>query len=233
MIVQSDILVLFIAYVYIFFIIILAILLQKYRGVSSKMTRHIIHIFAGNSILLLPLFSTWWYPFTIPVCLAFIVALGFTFKVGDFLNIMVDNSYYSYLHRLGPLYYIISIGLLVTFTWNFKIVGMAAVLIMAWGDGSAAALTSKIKHRHKFPFSDKTVEGSLIMFLSSILGICIAYLVSSLTGSFQIKLMYAVTFILTGALVGTVTEALSIGPLKPFDNFTVPILSALALSLLY
>ncbi len=197
------------------------------------MTRNIIHIFAGNSILLLPLFSTWWYPFTIPLCLAFIVGLGLIFKVGEFHNVMIDTSYYSYLHALGPMYYIISIGLLVPLTWNFKTVGMAAVLIMAWGDGSAATLASKIKHRHKFPFSDKTVEGSLIMFLSSILGICIAYLVSSLTGSFQIRFMHALTFTLTGALVGTVTEALSIGPLKPFDNFTVPLLSALALSLLY
>lgn len=224
-----DIVLVAVIYVYVFSIIMLAYFLKDKFGLSPKSTRHIIHVFAGDSILTLPLFSSWWYPFMLPLGLAFIVGLGLTRRDGMFRGVMVEESGYSRLHTFGPLYYVISIGLLVPLTWNIKPVGMAAVMIMAWGDGAAAALAPKIPNRHRYPFSNKTVEGSLIMLLSALLGSVLAWIIGIYTGTTLIGSFKALTIALIGAIIGTVAEALSIGPLKPFDNFTVPLVSALAM----
>ncbi|MBS7645729.1 MAG: hypothetical protein QXR65_08350 [Candidatus Bathyarchaeia archaeon] len=217
-----------IIYLYVVSLIALAYFLRSKRGLSSKTTRHMIHIFAGDSILSLPLFSSWWYPFTLPLGLSFMVGLGLA-RGGALRRLMVEESGYSRLHVFGPLYYVISIGLLVPLTWDLKPVGMAAVMIMAWGDGAAAALAPRIRNRHKYPFSDKSVEGSLIMLLSAFLGSLLAWVVAAYAGATLMEPPRFLMVAFAGAAAGTVVEALSIGPLKPFDNFTVPLISALTM----
>lgn len=227
--VNFDVILTVTVYIYVFFIIGLVYLLRGRLSLSSKATRNIIHILAGDAILSLPWFSSWWYPFTLPLGLAFIVGLGLTIGDGAFRGLMVGESGYSRLHAFGPLYYVISIGLLVPLTWGSKPVGMAAVMIMAWGDGAAAALAPRIRNRHRYPFSDKSVEGSLIMLLFASLGSLLAWMVAAYTGAILVEPFKAIITALAGAAVGTIVEALSIGPLKPFDNFTVPLISALAM----
>ncbi|MGC8849400.1 MAG: diacylglycerol/polyprenol kinase family protein [Candidatus Bathyarchaeia archaeon] len=217
-----------IIYLYVFSLIALVHFLRSKLGLSSKATRHAIHIFAGDSILSLPLFSSWWYPFTLPLGLSFMVGLGLM-RGGAFRGLMVEESEYSRLHVFGPLYYVISTGLLVPLTWGFKPVGMAAVMIMAWGDGAAAALAPRIQSRHRYPFSDKSMEGSLIMLLFAFLGSILAWMVAAYAGATPMEPYKILRIAFAGAAAGTIVEALSIGPLKPFDNFTVPLISALTM----
>ncbi|MEM2122685.1 MAG: hypothetical protein QXE79_03515 [Candidatus Bathyarchaeia archaeon] len=217
-----------IIYIYVFSLIALAYLLRGKLDLSSKATRHMIHIFAGDSILSLPLFSSWWYPFMLPLGLSFMVGLGLV-RGEAFRRLMVEGTEYSRLHIFGPLYYVISIGLLVPLTWNFKPVGMAAVMIMAWGDGAAAALAPRIHNRHRYPLSDKSIEGSLIMLLFASLGSLLAWMIAVYTDAIVVEPFKALIIALFGSAVGTIVEALSIGPLKPFDNFTVPLISASAM----
>jgi len=125
----------------------------------------------------------------------------------------------------------VSAAILIPLTWNMMAVGMAAVMIMAWGDGSAALIAPKIKGRHKYPWSDKSFEGSLLVLGFGFVGALIAWTVGYMTGVTSLSMSRIVIVSFIGAVVGCLAEAASIGPLKPFDNFTVPILSALAMFL--
>lgn len=145
---------------------------------------------------------------------------------------MVEEGEYSRLHALGPIYYALSILILVPLTWDLKAVGMAAIMIMAWGDGAASAIAPKLKKLHKYPFGDKTVEGSLIMFLFGFLGAGIAWTIGVAAGSPPVLKTVGLGIALVGATVGTLVEAVTVGWAKPFDNLTVPFSSALAMWLL-
>lgn len=204
---------------------------NKYR-LSPIISRHIIHLFCGNTMLLLPFFTAWIYPFLIPLGMGMLVGIGLASKKGGGIRaLMVDNSQYSRLHAFGPLYYIVSIGMLVPFTWEKMVVGMAAVMIMAWGDGSASLIASKIKGRHKYPWSDKSIEGSFLVLIFGFLGAFLAWMVATLTGVSSLSMTMVLTVSFLGAIIGAIVEGASIGPLKPFDNFTVPLLSALVMYL--
>lgn len=218
-------------YGFVFAVLALSKLLVDRYGYSPRLTRHAIHLFAGPTILLLPCFSSWVYPFTLPLGMTVILTLGLL-RPSALRRVMVDESGYSSLHALGPLYYTLSILVLVPLTWGLKAVGMAAVMIMAWGDGAASTLTSKLHRRHRYPFSEKTVEGSLIMFLFGLVGASAAWIIGAHTGSPPISPITGFKLALAGATVGTMAEAITVGWAKPFDNLTVPFSSALAMALL-
>ncbi|MEM4246118.1 MAG: hypothetical protein QW390_02355 [Candidatus Bathyarchaeia archaeon] len=227
-----DVLLLVIVYLYVLGVIAGVRWLKSRRSLPPQVSRQMIHIFAGDPMLLLPLFTAWWYPFLIPLGLGVAVGLGLATRGSGLRSIMVDESSHSRLHALGPLYYVISIGVLVPLTWGVKAVGMAAVMMMAWGDGSAAALASRIAGRHRYPFSDKSVEGSLIMLGFSLLGGLAAYGACYCMGSLPAPLARWAVAASAGAVAATLAEALTVGPLKPFDNFTVPFAAALIMALL-
>lgn len=209
-------------YVYVLVLIIAAEFARHRLSLRSAFTRHIIHLFAGASILVLPLCSEWYYPFMIPVGLGLVVGLALTFAKFSFITTaMVDEKEHTHAHAYGPLYYIISIGVLTLVGWSRRDLIMASVMIMAWGDGAASTFAPLIRNRHKYSFSEKSIEGSILMFLAGLLGSSLALLVFS-SLSTPIPLVRLLLTATVGSLVGTVVELLSIGPLQPFDNFTVP-----------
>ncbi len=109
---------------------------------------------------------------------------------------------------------------------------MAATMVMAWGDGAASAITPSLKNRHLHLFSDKSFEGSAMMSVFAFLGALVSYALALFTGITSANLMSIIILCFLGALVGTVAEALTIGPIRPFDNFTVPFGCAIALFLI-
>lgn len=218
-------------YGYVFAVLAFSKLLVERYDYPPRLTRHAIHLFAGPTILLLPCFSSWVYPFTLPLGITFILALGLA-RPSALRKVMVDEFSYSSLHALGPLYYALSILILVPLTWGVKAVGMAAVMVMAWGDGAASTLTSRLQRRHRYPFSEKTVEGSLLMFLFGLAGASAAWAIGVHAGSPPISMLDGFKLAVAGAAVGAVVEAVTVGWAKPFDNLTVPLSSALAMALL-
>ena len=184
-------------------------------------------------MLLLPLFSHWFYPFLIPLGMSIIVGTRLLLDHGGTIrNLMVDENRYSKLHSLGPLYYIIMIGILVPLTWQIKYVGMASILILAWGDGTASLVSQKIKNRHRYPWGDKSLEGSLIMLIFSFLGALLGLTVGMIGANNSINLIKIVNIAIVVAIVATIVEAISEGHFKPFDNITVPTFSALVIYLI-
>jgi phytol kinase len=136
---------------------------------------------------------------------------------------------YDRLHAYGPLYYIISILILLIIAWNFRHIAMAAIMIMAWGDGAASVLGPRFKKRHLYLNSDKSLEGSIAMFIFAILGALLAMIISLQSGLIVTSITGLLIISFIGALIGTVSEGCSIGPLKPFDNFTVPLSAAVVM----
>ena len=220
--------------VYVLVILIIGIseLLRKRLNLGAYTTRRAIHLLAGDIILLIPFFSSVIYPLLIPIGLGLMITLSFALRKGSFMTqTMVDEKRYSKLHAYGPVFYIISIGILLLALWSQKPVVMAATMVMAWGDGAASAITPSLKRRHVYPISDKSLEGSSMMFVFAFLGALLSYLVAMWTGIIPANLSSIILLSVIGAFVGTVAEALTLGPIRAFDNFTVPFTCAAALYL--
>jgi phytol kinase len=220
--------------VYVLVILIIGIseLLRKRLNLGAYTTRRAIHLLAGDIILLIPFFSSVIYPLLIPIGLGLMITLSFALRKGSFMTqTMVDEKRYSKLHAYGPVFYIISIGILLLALWSQKPVVMAATMVMAWGDSAASAITPSLKRRHVYPISDKSLEGSSMMFVFAFLGALVSYLVAMWTGIIPANLSSIVMLSVIGAFVGTVAEALTLGPIRAFDNFTVPFTCAAALYL--
>ena len=213
-------------YIIVLHIIIVSEYFRKKFQLNSKVTRHAIHLFAGDNMLLLPFFSALIYPLTIPVGLALFMLHSFHRRKKSMMSRTMIVDEYDKYHAYGPLYYILSIIILLIVAWNIRHIAMAAVMIMAWGDGAASVLGPRFKKRHLYPNSSKSLEGSLAMFIFAMFGASIAMIIALKSGliASSIAMLLVITFV--GSLIGTVSEACSIGPLKPFDNFTVPISAA-------
>ena len=206
--------------------------LRKRLNLGAYTTRRAIHLLAGDIILLIPFFSSVIYPLLIPIGLGLMTALSFATRKGSFITqTMVDEKRYSRLHAYGPVFYIISIGVLLLSLWSQKPIVMAATMVMAWGDGAASAITPSLKKRHVYPISDKSLEGSTMMFVFAFLGALLSYMVAMWTGIISTNLSSIILLSVIGAFVGTVAEALTLGPIRAFDNFTVPFTCAAALYL--
>jgi phytol kinase len=159
-------------------------------------------------------------------------ALSFALRKQSFLTqSMIDEKRYSRFHSYGPVFYIISIGALLIALWSQRSIIMATTMVMAWGDGAASAITPSLKKRHLYPFSDKSFEGSAMMFCFAFLGAMLSYAIALSTGIISTSLASILIICSLGALAGTVTEVLTVGPIRPFDNFTVPFACAIVLFL--
>lgn len=220
--------------VYVFVIVVIAVseLLRRQLSLGAYTTRRAIHLLAGDAILSIPFFSNVIYPLLLPVGMGLMTGLSFATRKQSFLTqTMVDETRYSRLHAYGPVFYIMSIGVLLLAFWSQKPIVMAATMIMAWGDGAASAITPSLKKRHLYAFSDKSLEGSTMMFIFAFLGALFSYFVATYAGIVSASLSSVAFLCVLGALVGTVAEALTLGPIRAFDNFTVPFASAAALYL--
>jgi phytol kinase len=219
-------------FVFVFLMIGAVELLRKKLNLGAYTTRRAIHLFAGVSILFVPFFSSVIYPLLLPIGMGVITALSFALRKQSFLTqSMIDEKRYSRLHAYGPVFYIMSIGLLLIAFWSQRPIIMAATMVMAWGDGAASSITPSLKKRHLYPFSDKSFEGSALMFVFAFLGALVSYSLSLCTGIILASTTSILMLCALGAFVGTVAEALTVGPIRAFDNFTVPFACAIALFL--
>jgi len=217
-------------FAYVILLIAIAETLRKKLNLGSYTTRRAIHLLAGDVILSVPWFSSVIYPLMLPIGMGLMTALAFSLGKGSFLTqSMIDKKRYAGLHSYGPVFYIISIGVLLLTLWDQKAIVMAATMIMAWGDGAASAITPSLKNRHVYPFSDKSIEGSTMMFIFAFFGALISYLTATFAGVVSASVGSMLTLCVVGALVGTIAEAFTLGPIRAFDNFTVPFACAVAL----
>lgn len=200
-----------------------------HRGwIESRLSRKLIHILTGPLFVLCwLLFPNVWYA----RWLAALVPLLFTIQFAMIgLGIVKDEASVKAMSRSGdrreilrgPLFYGIIFVVMTLVYWNTSPIGMTAVMLMCGGDGMADILGRGIRSP-KLPWNhDKSVAGSLGMFLGGwlltafILFIFVAMKVFA--GPFT-GYIFPITII---AVVGMLVESL---PLKDVDNITVTLMA--------
>lgn len=200
-----------VSYIYIFLIIIGAKLFEK---VGKEASRKFIHIMLGNWwIIPLIFFDNVYAVAFVPA--TFVVINYISYKK-DLIKVMEREG--EKRDGLGTVYYAISL-LIISIVTYLKIekiepiMGIVPIFVMAYGDGLAAIFGRMIKSpKYKVGNSEKSIAGSITMFIVSLLIICIYYVFNPVP--------YWILKAVIMSVIITILEAVSI---KGTDNITVPI----------
>lgn len=208
-----------------------------HRGwIESRLSRKLVHILTGPLFVLCWLFfpDVWYARW-----LAALVPLLFTVQFALIgLGVVKDEASVKAMSRSGdrreilrgPLFYGIIFVVMTLLYWKDSPIGLTAVMLMCGGDGLADVMGRGIKSA-KLPWSkDKSVAGSLGMFIGGwvLTAFILAIFVSTgvFAGPFTSYLL-PVTLI---AVAGTLVESL---PMHDIDNITVTLVAVLLGHLLF
>jgi dolichol kinase len=201
--------------------------LHKRNLASSSTLRKTVHIMAGV------LWSALWLAFSsreaaIFVCLVVTMAAALvaaTQKMSGTCGKIVKAFTYGDESFVGLVLYAISLTLVTFFFFYQKHIGTAAFLALALGDGTASTVGEKLgKHTYAFPHSRvKSIEGSLACFLFSCLGTLLS--LTFLVGG------QASSKILSTSVAGATAMVVEATTPKHTDNLTVPMATAVVLTL--
>lgn len=202
-----------------------------HRGwIESKLSRKFIHIGTG------PIFVLCWLLFpdlAISRYLAALIPLLITIQfilVGT--GVMKDEAAVQAMTRTGdpkeilrgPLFYGIVFVALTIVYWKDSPIGITALMMMCGGDGVADIVGRRIKSPKLFWSREKSVAGSLSVFIGGALLTAAILFVYIQLGIFSAPLAAFITPVFWVALGSMLIESL---PFKDIDNITLTIASAL------
>lgn len=202
-----------------------------HRGwIESRLSRKLIHIGTG------PIFVSCWlmYP-DLPISrwLAALVPLVITAQfvlVGT--GVIKDEAAVKAMSRTGdpreilrgPLFYGIVFVAVTLLYWRDSLIGIPALMMLCGGDGIADILGRRVRSP-KLPWSpEKSVAGSLSVFLGGWLLTLVIFAIYVWAGEFRgpvTRFVLPVTWIALGAML---VESL---PFKDVDNITMTVVSIL------
>ncbi|MEI7555323.1 DUF92 domain-containing protein [Candidatus Chlorohelix sp.] len=217
---QNDITGLIVTYAYAFSLLIIATLIQKWRGYPPEFTRKIVHVGAGLAIfIILATFdNNHWYFGIIPTgTFVFFNYLSSRLRLIKAMDLQGDT--------LGTVYFPFSVTLLLAIFWsqNLAYIAVAGTMAMTWGDAAASILGRAFgKHPYFIAGHRRSFEGSGAMFIFSFVPILFTLLFMNTGLDMSRTIAYA--FFL--ALIATMLEAVS---LVGLDNIFVPIGIGMAL----
>jgi phytol kinase len=203
--------------IFVFAIIGTSTLLSKLKLLTNEGSRKFIHIGVSNWWIIAMLFFD--NPFYAAFTPALFIILNYISYRKQLFTAMERGSSKN---DLGTVYFAVSLLIIsiITFRENgFPYMGALGILIMGYGDGFAAVIGGKFgKHRFRIGNIEKSIEGSIAMFLFSF---GVSYIILSVFNSYS---AFPTSLLL--AAFATLLEAVS-----PYgtDNLTVP----LSTSLLY
>ncbi|HIK08625.1 MAG TPA: phosphatidate cytidylyltransferase [Trichormus sp. M33_DOE_039] len=199
---------------WVFLILAIAGLVNRFATTDPEIIRKIVHIGAGHVILI-----AWWLniPASIgigaSVLASIVTLLSYILPILPGINSVGRQS-------LGTFFYAASVGILVAGFWSVQQPQYAAIgmMVMCWGDGLAALVGQRFgQHKYKVLGTQKSWEGSLTMAVISFL-VCSLILLGVFGNIWQTW-----TVSLAVAFVATSLEAFSF---LGIDNLTVPLGSA-------
>lgn len=194
-----------------FFYVLLIVGAAKFlrgKGVSSNLLRELTHMSMGVWPLLWFLFETKFVAFLVPLIVTIMLAVA----PSSIRQVFSSGEE----KHIGLVFYAFSFTVI---TWFFfmDFAGAAAIFSLAFADGLGGLIGSRFgKHKYKIPWvKEKSIEGSLTIFIISSLAIIAAQLIFS-TG-------VCLLITLIGGIFVTIIEAIS-----PYhtDNLTIPLLLA-------
>lgn len=220
---DPNLLVMCACYMYIILIIVFSGALKRSNMLDPKTSRKFLHAMIGNLPLIMPYFTESIYPFL--VASPFILVTFLATPYSPFPNLLDRLGSLGELteegHSTGLVLYAISYTLFAYFYGMSPYIVAAGIFPMAYGDSSAALIGAKYGRTKFRLFEEKSVQGSICMFLGSFLSLII--------GMMYFSRIYGFSFtgqlhpILAVSLVTTVLEAVS--P-RGLDNLLVPLLGA-------
>jgi phytol kinase len=214
---MKDLPVLAFSYVYVFGVLAAAEGLRRWRGYSVGFTRKAIHIAAGMSAWLLPLFEH--LPLALIPPLSFILVTVLSYRKGIFQAMETGER-----GNLGTIYFPISFSILTCLFWEQRPLLVAALMPLTWGDALAAMVGQRWgRIRFHVPGSTRSLEGSLTFLASSWIATALPL---ALLPTSPCPGWTAVLVALEVATGAALVEALT--PWR-LDNLTVPAVSALLL----
>ena len=201
-----------------------------HRGwIESRLSRKLIHIGSG------PIFVLCWLMFPqapesrwLAALVPFAVTLQFAL-VG--LGILRDEASVKAMSRTGdrreilrgPLYYGLMFVALTVIFWKNSPIGMTALMIMCGCDGIADLVGRQMKSQ-KLPWSpDKSVAGSVSVFLGGWLLSAFILAIYIRVGIFASPFAAYILPLTVIALVSALVESL---PFRDIDNITVTVAAA-------
>lgn len=201
------------------------------RGwMDSRLSRKVIHIGTG------PLFVLCWFLFDDAPSARWLAALvPFTITAQFALigfEVIKDEASVKAMSRTGdpreilrgPLYYGIMFVMLTLIYWKDSPIGIIALMMMCGGDGIADIAGRRIASP-KLPWSrDKSVAGTLSVFLGGWVMSAVVMYIFVATGAFTGRFINYLPPITGIALVGAVVESLHY---KDIDNISMTLASAL------
>jgi phytol kinase len=213
----TDVPPLVLSYVYLFGMLAAAEGLRRWRGYPVDFTRKVVHIAAGMTVWILLLFRHLPMALIPPISFIFINALSYW--KGTFQAMETGER-----GNLGTIYFPLSFSILTWMLWNQRVLLVAALMPMTWGDALAAVAGKRWgRHRFRVPGTSRSLEGSLaflvVAWVATVLPLAL------LPGS-PFPGFWALLVALGVAAGAAVVEALSPWGL---DNLTVPAASALLL----
>ena len=198
-------------------------------GIPSFIFRKLMHTAAFVGTALLMLKGRNWQAVSLTFALAAVgafVVLSVLEKEEWYGHLLVQKSV-GEVRRGLTMYFAMAAILVALCDGLLKQPGIAAVSILMWGAGDAAAALIGIpfgKHKVKLTGSRKSWEGSMAMLtVSFTIGLCMLLLIQ------KVPLQKALLSVFVGALLGTATELFS--P-SEYDTITVPVVIAAALILI-
>ncbi|MGQ4894239.1 MAG: diacylglycerol/polyprenol kinase family protein [Candidatus Njordarchaeia archaeon] len=193
------------------------------KGFPQDVSRKIVHIAAGSWIIFWPLFdpSDWTVYFNIAVAvlwtLLFIVK-GLTATPEDTAVKTMTRTGDPKELLYGPLMFTLVMEVCGTiFYMDFR--GIAAMAVVGWGDGVAPLFGSRFgKHKYRILGNEKSVEGSISVFLFSLIalmGFSLVLVPNMVFADFN-------AFILKALIISSVATLIEAISPKNIDNILVP-----------
>ena len=196
--------------IYIFLVLLISIVFEKFNKNNKEIVRKIVHIGIGPLIpiaLFLKIDQNSALIFTGIVSL--MVLINYTYKLFPTIEDVERKSY-------GTLFYCLSLFILIFLFWDKNSYALiTGFFIMTFGDGLAGLIGKNFNSRSWIFFKQKkSLFGTLTMFLTSLVVVCsIGY---AQQNSFNINYF-------TIAFLATILEQFSI---LGIDNLIVPISAA-------
>ena len=239
----SDLLLVLIAYIYVFATILIPVYLKKKEKISKFQARKVVHLFAGLTVLTTPYFGWPWWAVIIAGSLTILVLMSSkkskVKQLKDLYESIGEEAEEKVGYLQGPFHYCISITVLVLvfviFAPKQMYFPIAGILLMIISDTLASVVGKRYgKHKIKIPWIKgiRSIEGSLAFFISGFILCFFAFTFLGVTNPLtqtHIGLVDALVYSLITSLLATFIE---ISSPSTWDDLTVPILTTIIIFLI-
>jgi len=194
------------------------------KGFPQDISRKIIHIAAGSWVVFWPIYYGAHWSYVLNIAVAFMwtvlfIVKGLTASPEDYaVKTMTREGNPKELLK-GPLFFTLVMNTLGIFFF-MQYSAVVTMAILGWGDGLAPLFGKYYgKHKYKLLGREKTLEGSLGLFIFGIIGALILTLIVRPIGM-PADFILLFSSICIAALIGTIVEAVSPADV---DNILIPL----------